>query len=75
VDRTNPIPNLRDIRDSIEQYAPPSDCHSRIARTRSDFYEALAPLGLPGSERQCAEYGGWSNRVLRAIGIGSLLGL
>jgi hypothetical protein len=59
--------------DSIEQYAPPSNCHSRITETRSDFYEALAPLGLPaGPEPQRAEYGGWSNRLIRAIGIEGL---
>jgi hypothetical protein len=75
VDRTNTIPNLRDMRDGIVQYAPPSKCHSRIARTPSDFYEAFAPLGLPGPERHRAEKGGWSNPVLRAIGMGFLLGL
>jgi len=75
VDRINPIPNLRDMRDSVEQYAPPCNCHSRIARARSDFYEALAPLGLPDPERHCAECGSWTNRVLRAIGIGAWLGL
>jgi hypothetical protein len=61
------------MSDSIEQYAPLSNRHSRITETPPDFYEALAPLGLPaGPERQRAEYGGWSNRVLRAIGIQGL---
>jgi hypothetical protein len=70
VDRINP---LRDVRDTVKQYAPPFNCHSRITATWLDFYEALAPLGLPGGpERHRAEYGGWSNRVLRAIGIGAV---
>jgi hypothetical protein len=75
VDRVNSIPNLREMRDSIELYARPVIAPSGITRTGSGFYEALAPLGLPGPERHCTEGGGWSNRVLRAIGIGSLLGL
>jgi hypothetical protein len=39
------------------------------------FYEAFAPLGLPDPEPHCAECYGWSSRVLRAIGIGRVLGL
>jgi hypothetical protein len=46
-----------------QQYTPPS-------RTPSDFYEALAPLGLPDPERHRAEFDGWSNRVLRPLGMG-----
>jgi hypothetical protein len=63
VDRAKPIANLRNVRESMEQYAASSERHSRIARTQSDFYEALSPVGLPGPERH------WSNRVLRAVGI------
>jgi hypothetical protein len=54
VDRINSTASPRDMGDSIEQYAPPSNCHSRIARTQSDFYEALYPLGLPDPERHRA---------------------
>ena len=75
MDRINHVLMLKDIRDSIEQSGLPSNCHSRIVGMPSSFYEALAPLGLPGPERHGAERPGWSNRVLRAIGIGSLLGL
>jgi len=46
-----------------QQYTP----HSR---TPSDFYEALAPLGLPDPQRHRAGFDGWSNRVLRARGLG-----
>jgi hypothetical protein len=48
---------------------------SRSARTLSAFDEALAPLGLPDPQRPGADDGGWSSRVLRALGIGRRLGL
>jgi hypothetical protein len=54
---------------------PPSKCRSPSAETRSELYEALAPLGLPDPEPHRAEDGGWLHRALRAIGIGRGTGL
>lgn len=67
--------NLEALTYLQRQYASFSKLRSRFARTQPDFYEALAPLGLPDPERRCAGCGGWSNRVLRAIEIGRALGL
>jgi hypothetical protein len=77
--KTNVIMIGRDqgtgVRSDVAFY--PREARSRSARTQPNFYEALAPLGLPDSEteRHRAERGGWSNCVLHAIGLGRGLGL
>ena len=53
----------------------PEGSGSRSARTQSELYEALAPLGLPDREPHRAEDGGWLNRLFHAIGIGRGLGI
>src|SRR5215472_13445582 len=49
-----------------QRYTPTS----RTLSAPSDFYQALAPLGLPDPQRHRAGFDGWSNRVLRARGLG-----